>query len=48
MGWSRDPWRFSFWKMAAVEKQAVTFEETELLSFLCQNIIRCLCKEAER
>ncbi len=48
MGWSCDPWRFSFWKMATAEEQAITFEETELLSFLCQNIIHHLCEEADK
>ncbi len=48
MGWSCDPWTFSFWKIAAAEPCEITFEETELLSFLRQNIIHCLCKEAER
>ncbi len=47
MGWLRDPWRFSFWKMATAEEHAITFEETELLSFLRQNIICHLYKEAE-
>ncbi len=48
MGWSRDPWRFSFSKMAAAEPCEITFEEIELLSFLRQNIIHHICEEAER
>ncbi len=48
MGWSCDPWRFSFSKMAAAELWDITVEEIELLSFLRQNIVRRICVEAER
>ena len=34
--------------MAVAEMCEISFEETELLSFLRQNIIRRLCEEAER
>ncbi len=35
-------------KMAAAQGRPITFEETELLSFLCQNVVRKLCEEAEK
>ena len=34
--------------MAAAEARLITFEETELLSFLHQNVIRKLCEEAQK
>ncbi len=34
--------------MATVAGRAITFEEIELLSFLHQNVIHKLCKEAQR
>ncbi len=34
--------------MAAAAGRPITFEETELLSFLHQNIIHKLCEEAQR
>ncbi len=48
MAWSCDCWRFSFSNMATTQEQNITFEETELLSFLCQNIVRHLYEEAAR
>ncbi len=38
----------SFWKMVVVAQHLITLEETELLSFLRQNIQRKLAEEAER
>ena len=38
----------SFWKMASAELRLITLEETELLSFLHQNVLRKLAEEAER
>ncbi len=34
--------------MVAAELRDITVEEIELLSFLRQNIVRCICEEAER
>ncbi len=34
--------------MAAAEGRPITFEETELLSFLYQNVVRKLCEEAQK
>ncbi len=34
--------------MAAAQDRNITFEEMELLSFLCQNIVRKLCEEAAK
>ena len=34
--------------MVSAEPRTITLEETELLLFLCQNILRKLAKEAER
>ncbi len=46
MGWSCDPWRFSFSNMATVQEQAITFEDTELLSYV--KILCTICVKKQR